>query len=277
MQRIESWAPKDKPLNGWQREESQYANIDGLYLSQLSNSNILTKGTDLHFFLFKVEMEYLKNNTYKRNRRWSVLEMKVNTNKYKTPPKILITCSCSNTEHRLQSASRLLKEQGVVLPPLYTVSATKNCRRLHCIKLRQVPFSPLLHVWLVCYFRCLPCFPDSHSLAWFFGGAHCSAACGKAVQIPKSSKARPRAVRQARCVIGLTIWASQRLINDRLRFSALWQRRYLSPVNRNRILQSSPDACTLFALGKHWGVCNKNTFLHLCLSWDQCFHYAGKQ
>lgn len=63
MQRIESWAPKEKPLNGWQREESWYANIDGLYLSELSNSDILTKGIDLQSSLFNVEMEYWKKKT----------------------------------------------------------------------------------------------------------------------------------------------------------------------------------------------------------------------
>lgn len=55
MQRIESWAP-EKPLND-RGDENQYANNDGLYLSLLSNSDILTKGFDLQFSLFNINMK----------------------------------------------------------------------------------------------------------------------------------------------------------------------------------------------------------------------------
>lgn len=65
MQRIESWAP-EKPLND-RGDENQYANNDGLYLSLLSNLDILTKGFDLQFSLFNIDM--------KKNRRWTILDI----------------------------------------------------------------------------------------------------------------------------------------------------------------------------------------------------------
>lgn len=66
MQRIESWAP-EKPLND-RGDENQYANNDGLYLSSLSNSDIQTKGFDLQFSLFNIDM--------KGNGRRTILDIK---------------------------------------------------------------------------------------------------------------------------------------------------------------------------------------------------------
>lgn len=191
-----------------------------------------------------------------------------------TPPRKKNQTVCSSLQ-RLPSAFQLLKKQVVFLHPLYTASCrTAGGKRL------------FRDVWVDRCFHCLPCFPDSCSLWWLFGSAHCCAACGEAVCVPESWRSWALSCEERPLCDGISLWASRSLINEnRIRIkkveplSAMWQRCDQSPValtGFHRVHQM----IAMFAYGNHWGVLrvrHKNASLYFRSSPAQFFHCARQQ